>query len=192
MSNLFILTDVAPDGLLLNQLSDAWGEGEPSQLDVTLSLNLKTGTGGNAVPPIVGEDQVQDHLRNLNMHKSMGPTEMHPRILRELSDDVATLLLSTISEESWQSGKIMEQILLEVMSRHMEDREVSRDSQRDFIKGKFYLTNLMAFCNGVTVLVDKGRATDVIYLDFCKAFDVVPHNIFVAKLERYGSDRWTI
>lgn len=27
---------------------------------------------------IIGDDQFQDHLRNLNVHKSMGPNEIHP------------------------------------------------------------------------------------------------------------------
>lgn len=45
--------------------------------------------------------------------------------------------------------------------------------------------------DGITVLVDKGRTTDKISLDLCRAFDTVLRDIPVSKVDRYGFNRWT-
>jgi len=40
--------------------------------------------------------------------------------------------------------------------------------------------------------VDKGRAVDVVYLDFRKAFDAASHNVLMGKLRKCGIDEWTV
>lgn len=79
-------------------------------------------------------------------------------------------------------SKIVESVFLETVLRHMENKELTDDSQHGFSKGKLYLTNLVAFFYRVTALVDKGRATDVIHPDLCKASDTISYVILLSEL----------
>jgi len=54
------------------------------------------------------------------------------------------------------------------------------------------LTNLILFYDKVTHLVMKGKAVDVVYLNFSKAFDTAPHNILMEKLAAHGLDGHTL
>ena len=67
-----------------------------------------------------------------------------------------------------------------------------RDSQHVFTTGKLCLTHLDPFSDEATASADKGRATDVIYPDFCMAFDTIPHNILTSKFERCRFEGWTV
>ena len=50
-------------------------------------------------------------------------------------------------------------------------------SQHKFVKNRSCQTNLIAFFDKVTKLVDQGNAVDTVHLDFSKAFDKVDHSL---------------
>ncbi|CAM4674736.1 unnamed protein product [Lepidochelys kempii] len=77
-------------------------------------------------------------------------------------------------------GKIMEQILKESILKHLEDRKVIKNSQHRFTKGKSCLTNLIVFYDKIIGSVNEGKAVDMLFLDFRKAFDTVSHSILAS------------
>ena len=48
------------------------------------------------------------------------------------------------------------------------------------------MTQLLEFLEDITQAIDNGEDVDVVYLDFCKAFDKVPHKRLLKKLPCYG------
>ena len=86
----------------------------------------------------------------------------------------------------------MEQLILEVINKQVEEKKVIRSSQHEFTKGKSCLPNLIAFYDDMTGWVDEGRAVDVFYLDFSKDFDTVSHNVLLGKLRKCGLDEWSV
>ncbi|GAB0177970.1 mitochondrial enolase superfamily member 1 [Grus japonensis] len=78
--------------------------------------------------------------------------------------------------------KVMEQIILETITKHMKDTKLVGGSQRRFTKRKSCLTRLKAFYNEITTLVVDGKAVDIVYLDITEAFNTVLHNIQMDKL----------
>ena len=54
------------------------------------------------------------------------------------------------------------------------------------------MTNLIAFYNEVTGLLDEGRAVGGVYFNFCKAFHTISHNIIIDKQKKYGLDKWIV
>ncbi|KAG6940840.1 hypothetical protein G0U57_011320 [Chelydra serpentina] len=82
-------------------------------------------------------------------------------------------------------GKLVETIVKNKIVRHIEHKLLGK-SQHGFCKGKSCLTNLLEFFEGVNKHVDKGDPVDIVYLDFQKAFDKVPHQRLLHKLSCHG------
>ena len=59
-------------------------------------------------------------------------------------------------------------------------------SQHGFLKSRSCLTNLLCFFEEITKWVDDGSPVDVVYLDFQKAFDIVPHQRLILELKAPG------
>ncbi|MES9884607.1 MAG: reverse transcriptase family protein, partial [Sedimenticola sp.] len=83
-------------------------------------------------------------------------------------------------------GKILESIIRDSMVTHLERNELIADEQHGFVKGKSCLTNLLETLDDVTSALDLGEGLDMIYLDYSKAFDSVPHKRLIYKLSKYG------
>ena len=83
-------------------------------------------------------------------------------------------------------GKTMERIVKEEVMRHVESNGHISDAQHGFRAGRSPQTNLIEFMNETTKWLDEGKAFDIIYLDFSKAFDKVCHRRLLEKLKRVG------
>src|SRR6218665_2617889 len=80
----------------------------------------------------------------------------------------------------------MERIIKNDMTEHLAEYNVINNSQHGFPKGRSCLTNLLEFLEEVYEKLDEGRAVDVLYLDFAKAFDKVPHIRLGKKMKACG------
>jgi len=93
-----------------------------------------------------------------------------------------------------QISKLMERLIKDEMIRHLETNKLLNESQHGFRSNKSCLTNLLDFMEEVSESIDQGKPVDVLYLDFQKAFDKVPHGRLIAKLKSHGIDgevvRW--
>ena len=62
-------------------------------------------------------------------------------------------------------------------------------SQHVFVKARSCLTNMLWRLEEITKWIDEGSPVDIIYLDFQKAFDKVPHQRLLLKLKAHRLGR---
>ena len=82
--------------------------------------------------------------------------------------------------------KLLETIIRDKIVDYLEEHELIRDTQHGFRRRRSCLTNLLEFYNKLFHLHDETKSLDIIYLDFQKAFDKVPHEKLLLKVEALG------
>jgi len=161
----------------------------------------------------VDNQVVRKKLDKLRYDKAPGADDMHPRYLKEIAEEICSPLTMILRKsldqgvipEDWRMAnvspifkkgcrseasnyrpvsltsqvcKIYESILRDAIIDHLVKNQLIRDSQHGFLRGRSCLSNLLTFLDKVT--------EDVIFLDFAKAFDKVPHARLMNKVRAHG------
>ena len=85
-----------------------------------------------------------------------------------------------------QLSKIFEKIVRGQMLDFFEKNNVLNNTQHGFRKGRSCLSQLIEHFEKIIDYLDQGYNIDVVYLDFCKAFDKLDFNVLLTKLKNYG------
>ena len=80
----------------------------------------------------------------------------------------------------------MEKIIKTHMLRHINENNIIRNDQFGFMKGRSTTTMLLKLLDDWTMALDDGIPTDVIFIDYSKAFDSIVHEKLLFKLKHYG------
>lgn len=82
--------------------------------------------------------------------------------------------------------KIFERIIHQKILSYLKENDLLAPSQHGFLPRKSCLTAHLECFEEITDLLDSGKPVDMIYIDFRKAFDSVPHKRLLTKLNQYG------
>ncbi len=172
-------------------------------------------------PLVVTQEMVAKKLKALRPDKSPGIDQLHPRVLKELAEELAaplTIIYNTSLREGelptqWREAnicpifkkgdkedpanyrpvsltsivcKVLERIICEVIIKHIKDNDLTCQQQHGFSKGKSVVTNLLEALDVWTEALSHNIPVDVIFLDYAKAFDTVPHERLLRKMEALG------
>ena len=170
---------------------------------------------------IITNEDVAKELKRLNVYKSSGPDEVHPKLLKSLAENdgfvnaVGELMRCCVSNakipNEWKKAnviplhkngsrsdpanyrpvsltsiicKVYERIVRNHILAHVE-RQIT-EHQHGFVGGKSCASNLLETVDLILELLSEGMPVDLLYFDFRKAFDTVPHYRLLTKLRNYG------
>ena len=82
--------------------------------------------------------------------------------------------------------KILEHIIVSSVTIHVDAHSILTDCQHGFRARRSCETQLVTLTHELALSLDNSTQTDMVVLDFSKAFDRVPHQRLMRKLHHYG------
>ena len=82
--------------------------------------------------------------------------------------------------------KVLEKIVRKAVMKHLDENKIITKDQHGFMTGRSCSTQLLDAIDIWTEILEDGGSIDVIYTDFQKAFDSVPHNRLAEKVAACG------
>ena len=80
----------------------------------------------------------------------------------------------------------MEHIIVSHTMTHLKKHKILSDVQHDIRSRRSCETQLLTLVHELSASMDKGKQHDLAILDFSKAFDRVPHERLLLKVDHYG------
>ena len=107
-------------------------------------------------------------------------TPLHKKGSRKLCSNYRPVTLTS------QKVKLLERLVQDQLLTHVQENNIISCDQHGFYQKCSCVSQLLECMNDWTQSYDLGESTDVIYLDFAKAFDTVAHQRLIAKLDYSG------
>ena len=133
-------------------------------------------------------DAIHTRVFNLSLKEGVVPFEwkeaniilLFKKGSRNKSDNYRPVSLTSVI------CKLLERLIKDHMVDFLVKHKLLNSSQHGFLKARSCLTNMLCFLEEITKWIDVGSPVDIIYLDFQKAFDKVPHQRLLLKLKAHG------
>ena len=156
------------------------------------SLDTTKASGPDRIPPRLLKEcsqQIAPSLCALFNHslefsrlpterKSADVTPIHKKDQKEPVENYRPISLLPII------SKVMERCVCNRLYDHV--KLLINKVQHGFLRNRSCVTQLLSVLHTIGQHLDKNTQTDVLYLDFAKAFDSVDHTVLIKKLKRYG------
>ena len=157
-------------------------------------MNDNKSPGVDGIPPKLLKEIVDQfstplaNLFNLSLEEGIVPSEWKEANITPLFKKGSRKKPENYRPVSLTSVvcKLLETLIRDHMVEFLVKHKLINTYQHGFLKARSCLTNLLCFLEEITKWVDDGSPVDVVYLDFQKAFDKVPHQRLLLKLKAHG------